>query len=63
MRSTVMAVSGSGYQVLKWRYSFSSVSAAVRGRLAWTHAVYVSAMNIPSVMPSVVSFLQARVKG
>ena len=33
-RSTVMAVSGSRYQLLKCRCSFSSVSAAVRGRLA-----------------------------
>ena len=53
MRSTVMAVRGSGYQVLKSRCSFSSVLAAVRGRLALTHFVYVFAMNIPSVIASV----------
>jgi cobalamin synthase len=35
---SLVAVSGSGYQVLKCRYSFSSVSAAVRGRLTWTRA-------------------------
>src|SRR6266446_2671261 len=52
MRSSVMAVSGSGYQVLKSRWSFSSVLVAVRGRLALTHLVYVSAMNIPSVIAS-----------
>jgi hypothetical protein len=39
MRSTVIAVRGSGYQVLKSRCNFSSVLLAVRGRLALTHVV------------------------
>jgi hypothetical protein len=53
MRSTAIAERGSAYQVLNSRCNFSSVLAAVRGRLAFTHFVYVSAMNIPSEMPSV----------
>jgi hypothetical protein len=32
MRSTIIELSGSGYQVRKWRLSFSRVLAAVRGR-------------------------------
>jgi len=45
-------VRGSGYQVLKSRCTFSSVLAAVRGRLASTHVVYLFAMNIRSVIPA-----------
>jgi hypothetical protein len=57
-----MAVSGSAYHVLKSRCNSSSVLAAVRGRLALTRVVYVSAINIPRVIPSL-SGLTPRLTG